>query len=89
MGAGIDSASTRSTFVRNFGIKNTEIRRVGVGGTYRSFYKLSNFFVSCSRLLTKSMSEMPISSFLRLQVVLDKVLYCYSTYLIFTRVYLL
>lgn len=40
-----------------------------------STYKSSKFFIKSSRLLVKSISKMPISFCLYLQVILDKVLY--------------
>lgn len=89
MDASIDSTGPKNTFARDFEIQNAKIRSVGLDSTYGLFYKLGNFFVLYSRLLTKSMSEMPIRSFLHSKMVLDQILYCYSTYLIFLRIYLI
>lgn len=73
----------RVIFVRDTRIGDTytgvayfvDIENICIGSTYGSSHKPSKFSVSYSKLLVELTSEIPISSFLYLQVILDKILY--------------
>lgn len=77
------SASTKDAYFA----ENVCIKGASTGSIYDSAYKSNKSSIEGLILLVESISKIPISFCLRLKVILDKVLYCYSTYLIYLLVY--
>lgn len=83
------AADTRATWIKSaYFAKDACIKGVDICDICDSAYKPSKFSLGCSRLLAELTSEMFVRSCLHLRVILDKVLYCYFTYWIYSIVYL-
>lgn len=54
------SAYIKGTFVKDAKIGDAKIISIGIFIIYGSFYKSSKFSVSCPKLLTKSISKIPV-----------------------------
>lgn len=68
--------------------RSAYIKGVNIGDICDSTHKPSKSFIGYSRLFIELISKMSINSCLHLQIILDKVIYCYSTYWIYSIVYL-
>lgn len=92
-GAGTENTYTRDTYTRDIIAKNTIsaggacIKGTGISDIYGLAHKPSKSPIGYSRLLTKLTFEMSISFCLYLQLILNKVLDCYSIYLIYSIVH--
>lgn len=76
----IADTCARKTSTSDVFIDSTYIKSVDTEIIYISIYKSSKFSIKDLKLLIKLIFEISISFYLYLQVILDRILYCYFTY---------